>query len=134
MFKRTAVALSLVLAPAPAFASGPWLIHFGLNEANLTAENELIVAFAAEWLRTNGSKRLIVEAGADRVGSRSYNLELSRRRALSIRSAFVRRGFPEGQIEIRAMGESRPLTQTPDGVAERDNRYGMFFPEEWGRQ
>jgi outer membrane protein OmpA-like peptidoglycan-associated protein len=134
MFRWTALALGLVLTSAPASASGPWVVYFEFDRASLTSENELILEQAAEWLLDRGLKTLIVEAGADRAGPQSYNLELSGRRALAIRSALVRRGFREDKIELRVLGEARPLIQTPDGVAARDNRYGMFSPKAWRAQ
>jgi outer membrane protein OmpA-like peptidoglycan-associated protein len=134
MFRWTALALGLVLTSAPASASGPWVVYFEFDRASLTSENELILEQAAEWLLDRGVQTLIVEAGADRAGPQSYNLELSRRRALAIRSALVRRGFREDKIELRVLGESRPLIQTLDGVAARDNRYGMFSPKGWRAQ
>lgn len=74
-----------------------------------------------------GAETFCIVASADRVGSRSYNLRLSRRRGEAVRRELVRRGFRANAIVIRAWGEDRGLVETADGVAEANNRFAMMF-------
>ena len=85
--------------------------------------------WAIEWLRSANADKIRVDAAADRVGSDSFNLRLSRRRGEAVKAALVRRGFPADRIEVRALGEAQPLVETADGVAQRDNRYASIMIE-----
>jgi OmpA-OmpF porin, OOP family len=67
-------------------------------------------------------RAIYLEGHADRLGSARSNLLLSRRRAETVKSILVRRGFPAGRIGIAAFGEDRPLVETADGVSEPQNR------------
>jgi outer membrane protein OmpA-like peptidoglycan-associated protein len=55
-----------------------------------------------------------------------FNQRLSRRRAEAARDYLVSLGFPRTSIEVVAVGEERPILETPDGVAELQNRYVMI--------
>lgn len=65
---------------------------------------------------------VLVEGHADRAGSAHYNLLLSRRRADAV-AAYLRRKGLTAPLAINSYGESRPLVETADGVAEPQNRY-----------
>ena len=62
-----------------------------------------------------------VEAHADRAGPADHNLRLSRRRAEAV-AAYLRRTGLTAPIVIETLGETRPLAETPDGVADAGNR------------
>jgi outer membrane protein OmpA-like peptidoglycan-associated protein len=62
-----------------------------------------------------------VQAHADRTGPADHNLRLSRRRGEAV-AAYLRRKGLTLPIVIEALGETRPLVETPDGVAEAQNR------------
>ena len=83
--------------------------------------------YAAQWLRESRAVAVSIEASTDRVGSASSNLRLSRRRGEAVKAALVRRGIPAEQITVKALGETRPLVETADGIPESQNRYAMIF-------
>jgi len=69
-----------------------------------------------------GEVHVLVGGYADRSGSRTYNYRLSLKRAQNVRDKLIGLGVPAGRIAIRAHGESQPLVETPDGIAELRNR------------
>ena len=75
---------------------------------------------------------------ADRVGSKAANLRLSRRRAETVRDYLAAKGFSRARIKVKAAGENRPMVETPDGIAEAQNRYVYLFeylaPQEQARR
>ena len=71
--------------------------------------------------------RIELTGNTDRVGSRRTNLWLSFRRARAVRDYLVRRGIPRDSIRIRATGEQYLVIETPDGVAEAQNRIVWFL-------
>lgn len=115
--------LAALLLSAPAGATSPNILLFDSGSARLDAIGERILDHAFVWLRDAGARRVLLEAGTDRVGSEAENFRLSRRRGEAVRDGLVRRGFPASAIRIAAYGESRPLVETRDGVPEPQNRY-----------
>jgi outer membrane protein OmpA-like peptidoglycan-associated protein len=66
-------------------------------------------------IQRNPNSQFIVEGHTDTIGAAAYNLELSRKRAQSVRDWLVSslRLDPD-QVGVRAMGETKPLAN-PDG-------------------
>jgi outer membrane protein OmpA-like peptidoglycan-associated protein len=69
--------------------------------------------------------RLDVVGHADRIGSDSYNMGLSRRRAEAVRNYLVEKGVESGRVRAEARGESDAATGTACqnmGPERRGNR------------
>ena len=66
--------------------------------------------------------RITITGHADRAGPDSYNQQLSTRRAEAVKNELVSLGIPGSEIGVQAQGESDPLVETSDGVAEPQNR------------
>lgn len=58
-----------------------------------------------------------VSGHTDRFGSEQYNIDLSQRRAETVRAELINRGFEPRDIAVRAFGESMPIT---DGCHNMD--------------
>jgi OmpA-OmpF porin, OOP family len=56
------------------------------------------------------SDRLDAVGHADRIGSDSYNMDLSRRRAEAVRNYLVGKGIEAGRVRAEARGESEAAT------------------------
>jgi OmpA-OmpF porin, OOP family len=122
----------LVVAPAmiiatEAMASAPPSIWFEPGSARLRVRDHFAFDQAELEARAIGAEAFCIVASADRMGSRSYNLRLSRRRAEAVKQELVRRGFRANAIVVRARGEDRGLVETADGLAEANNRFAMIF-------
>jgi outer membrane protein OmpA-like peptidoglycan-associated protein len=59
---------------------------------------------------------------ADRSGAEPYNQTLSEKRALVVIQAMTDAGIGRSRISWDAVGETRPLIPTADGVREQCNR------------
>ena len=116
-------ALWCCFVASPVGAIGPFLVFFDSGAERPNRYGDAILDNAILWLRHNKVTRLKLIGSADRQGSAEYNLRLSRRRAEVVKAALARRGFPADGIEVVAMGETQLLVETPDGVAEEQNRY-----------
>jgi OOP family OmpA-OmpF porin len=75
------------------------------------------LAQIAARLRSSRASHVEVRGYTDRLGSHSYNLDLSQRRANAVKSALVAQGIPEGKIRAVGLGEQDPIVQCnrPDG-------------------
>ena len=73
----------------------------------------------AKALKDQGYQKIIVEGHTDSRGAHSMNMELSRKRADSVRSYLVSRGIEAGKITSIGIGPDRPVAdnKTPEGRA-----------------
>jgi outer membrane protein OmpA-like peptidoglycan-associated protein len=108
-------------APEPA-APREFIVFFGHNKSNLTAEAQNVIREAAAAAKQFGAATITVVGHADRSGSDGYNQKLSLRRANNVKGALVTEGIPEGSITVSGRGETEPMVQTADGVREPQNR------------
>ncbi|MDB5693373.1 MAG: OmpA family protein [Alphaproteobacteria bacterium] len=124
--------------PPPACV-GVEFVPFETGSARLTPLAREILGHFGVFLQTSlarskFSSRLEVTGHTDSVGRREFNLRLSRRRAEVVRNYLAAKGFPRNRIVIEAAGEDKPIVDTPDETAERQNRYVYLFehlsPEE----
>ena len=115
-------------APAAAvpqqMAAAPetFLVYFAFDSANLDAAGNRVIDDAVDAASELGIVDFSVTGHADRSGSEDYNLELSLRRANTVRDALVARGVKEGGISLAGRGEAEPAVPTADGVREPANR------------
>jgi OOP family OmpA-OmpF porin len=58
----------------------------------------------------------------DTVGSDTYNMRLSKRRAGSVAAELEKNGIPADEIAIFAKGKRDPLVPTADSMKEPQNR------------
>ena len=88
--------------------------HFAFDSADLTDAGRAAID---DWLRrVPAGMRARLSGHADRLGPAPYNLDLSRRRAESVRDYLVRRGYAAGDIRVLAKGESEPVKQCAGGA------------------
>jgi outer membrane protein OmpA-like peptidoglycan-associated protein len=95
----------------------PDAILFNVNSDTLTPETQTRIAKMAQDLLRAGVRRLRIEGHTDNLGNRTYNAELSKRRADAVAQAFVANGFAQDAIERRGMAFDFPVASnaTPDG-------------------
>ena len=106
----------------PACVAGPYMVFFDTNSDELTPQAAAILDNAAQAYLTCGQAQVQVSGHTDRRGGDDYNVGLSQRIAASVRTYLVQRGIPDGIVTTESFGESRPLVETADGVAEPQNR------------
>ncbi len=110
-------------APAPEKAAPPtFLVFFDFDSSTITDQGQQVIDQAVEAAKSYGAAKVIAIGYADRAGTESYNLALSKRRAEAVRKALVSQGIDDGTISVMAKGEADPLVPTPDGVREPQNR------------
>jgi outer membrane protein OmpA-like peptidoglycan-associated protein len=76
----------------------------------------------ADTLSRHGSLRAQVVGHTDRSGSASSNLELSRKRAESVKAALVALGADRDRIQTDGLGDTSPITDNETPEARQRNR------------
>jgi len=108
--------------PPPPAAPKHFIIFFGFNKCNITAEADSVLSEAAAAAKSGGSASVTIVGHTDTVGSPKYNQKLSECRANAAKSNLAGKGVPEGAISASGKGESELMVQTGDGVKEPQNR------------
>jgi outer membrane protein OmpA-like peptidoglycan-associated protein len=108
--------------PQPAAEPEQFVIFFGFNKCNITAEADAVLSEAASAAKTTGAASILIVGHTDTVGSNSYNQKLSDCRASAAKSGLVSKGINEGQISASGRGETELLVKTGDNVKEPQNR------------
>ncbi|MDH5472211.1 MAG: OmpA family protein [Gammaproteobacteria bacterium] len=94
-------------------------VLFNLNKSTLTVEAKQILEnlslFAKEYKNVN----MIIEGHTDNIGSRYYNQQLSRQRALSVKKFLLDKGVPAKRVILKGFGERKPVAsnRTEEGRA-----------------
>jgi outer membrane protein OmpA-like peptidoglycan-associated protein len=76
----------------------------------------------AEALKNQADHKMIVEGHTDSQGTESSNIELSQRRAQSVRDYLVSRGVPSDIITSTGLGQSRPVSDNSTPTGRANNR------------
>ncbi|QRN94535.1 OmpA family protein [Archangium violaceum] len=102
-------------------------LRFGFNEASLTSEDQTRLSELAQCIKSTGVKGTIQLAGhADERGTEEYNLQLSQKRAASVKKYLVDLGLPAGSLKTVGYGENRPAAQGADEESWATNRRVEF--------
>ena len=113
-----AFAQSMDGADAPIMEGpGRYLVFFPWDKATLTADDQRIVAQAAEEFRRTGSARIDVTGYTDTSGSAEYNLRLSERRAQMVASELERQGIPRPRWSSSAAARKTCGSRRPTACA-----------------
>ena len=76
----------------------------------------------AEALKNQADHKMVVEGHTDSQGTESSNIELSQRRAQSVRDYLVSRGVPNDIISSTGVGQSRPVGDNGSAAGRQQNR------------
>jgi outer membrane protein OmpA-like peptidoglycan-associated protein len=100
-------------------------VHFTLyfaKDASLTAESEKLLSEILLTIKERSSTDITVVGHTDTVGSREFNLTLSRERANAVKEILVKKGVAADSIATTSHGKENPLIPTADNVNEPRNR------------
>ncbi len=101
-------------------------VNFETNSAQLTSNATTILEGVASTMLQFPDVRVTVEAHTDNRGSASSNLDLSKRRAISVAKFLVERGISASRLRPQAYGESQPRASNATAEGRRANRRVEF--------
>jgi outer membrane protein OmpA-like peptidoglycan-associated protein len=114
----------------------PSSVCFAFNSDELRPNAVNILAECAELIQRDHAKHVRVIGHTDSVGRTDYNLELSKRRALSVRTWLVKEGgIVNEDVLAIGLGEKKPMASndTADGRA-KNRRVEVMMPMNEARQ
>ena len=96
-------------------------VLFRSNDAQLLPAAQTKLDDVAVALLTNG-RPVSIEGYTDSKGSQSRNIDLSQRRAESVRSYLITRGLQADRVVAKGMGPDRPIADNTSAEGRANNR------------
>ena len=97
-------------------------VLFPSDQSTLLPEAQTRLNQVADALLTTKERNIIVEGHTDSRGSASHNLDLSQRRADSVRNYLVARGYEADRMQAHGIGKDRPTTTNDTAEGRANNR------------
>ena len=97
-------------------------VLFNVDRAELSAEGMRTAQKLADVLMQDPQRAVLIEGFTDSTGTASHNLELSQRRAESVRNALIGMGVKADKIATRGYGEAFPVASNTDAGSRQMNR------------
>ncbi len=100
----------------------PGNIYFDVNKSDVKPAMRERLTEIGRALATVPDRHILIEGHTDSDGAASYNLELSRLRAESVRSVLVAGGVGPGRVEANGYGKTRPVASNATAAGKAENR------------
>lgn len=97
-------------------------VLFAFDQAQLLPDAQRRLDVVANVLKQAPDQQFRVEGYTDAVGNDGYNLQLSQRRADSVKSYLISRGVAPDQIVSLGYGENRPVADNSSDEGRANNR------------
>lgn len=97
-------------------------VLFDLDRAELKPAGLQNVMTLAQFLQENPERQVIIEGYTDNTGADSYNLDLSERRATSVKMALVKLGIDPRRIVTQGYGKRYPVSSNATDSGRAMNR------------
>jgi outer membrane protein OmpA-like peptidoglycan-associated protein len=96
------------------------MVNFEFDSDKLKKEAFPILDNIVKTLKADPSKKAVIKGHTDNIGSIEYNLDLSKRRAESVRKYLVSKGIAPERLTCYGYGESMPIAtnETEEGRAK----------------
>jgi outer membrane protein OmpA-like peptidoglycan-associated protein len=104
------------------------LIHFDTDSARIRSDAyQLLNEYANALQSTTLANAVLLIAGhTDSVGSTSYNLSLSQRRAQAVKDYLIARGIAANRLVAKGYGEDYPIADNATESGRDENRRSEF--------
>jgi peptidoglycan-associated lipoprotein len=107
---------------AATVAAGLEDVYFAFDSWKLTEEGKQALGKAAQWLKTNGERRVTIEGHCDERGTAAYNMVLGSKRAKVVESYLQSFGVNELRLTVTSFGKERPVCKEQEESCYRLNR------------
>lgn len=114
-----------VVVEKPVATSDKWVlvgVNFEFNSAKISPESYPILYDAAKTLLKNTDIRVEIQGYTDNIGSESYNMNLSQRRADAVKQYLQSKGVSASRLRATGYGESNPIADNKTAEGRAMNR------------
>jgi outer membrane protein OmpA-like peptidoglycan-associated protein len=97
-------------------------VLFATAKADLSSDALRSVNKLADFLQKYPNRNVLIEGHTDIVGGDEYNLDLSRRRADSVKETLTAKGIGEERIITKGYGKKYPVASNETAAGKQQNR------------
>lgn len=97
-------------------------VLFETGKASLMVGAKRAMDKLVDFLHENDARKVLIEGHTDNVGSSTYNIDLSLRRAESVADVLKEKGIEESRIVTKGYGEQYPVTANSSASGKQQNR------------
>lgn len=97
-------------------------VLFESNAADLRADALQKLYVLVTYLKEHPDRNVLIEGHTDSIGTETYNLELSQRRATAVRTFLVRNGIDPERLTAQGYGQAQPVASNATAVGRQENR------------
>lgn len=97
-------------------------IYFDYDSYVIRPEFQSVIEAHARFIKSDKSRKVVLEGHTDERGGREYNLALGQRRAEAVRRALGLLGVAESQLEAVSFGKEKPAVLGGTEAAMEKNR------------
>lgn len=101
-------------------------IQFDVAKWDIRPESEQDLMIVVELMKKFPSLMLHIDAHTDNMASEEYNLELSKKRAQSVKEFFIMNGIEPERLSAEGHGESQPIDTNSTDEGRQNNRRVEF--------
>ena len=102
-------------------------VHFATGSATILPDSFPMLGEIAALLKaTPAIKKMIIEGHTDNRGDAAMNLDLSKRRAASVKSWLIQRGIDSARLDSEGYGLTRPIQTNDTNDGRQANRRVEF--------
>ncbi|MEJ0009181.1 MAG: OmpA family protein [Alphaproteobacteria bacterium] len=116
-------------APAQPVETTSTVLYFPFDSFKMTSSATSALAELVSYIHSAGPVKVTINGHADRVGSDSYNMVLSQRRAVFVMKALQKAGVSKDEMQYFAFGETDPAVPELKNHPEPRNRRVQIFLE-----
>ena len=98
------------------------IVYFDFDSYVVKPEFQSMLEGHARYLKSNGTRKLMLEGHTDERGGREYNLALGQKRAEAVRRALGVLGVTDAQVEAVSFGKEKPAATGHNEDAHARNR------------
>ena len=97
-------------------------IHFSTDSVNVRAQSETVFNMILEFAASCPNSIIEVAGHTDSHGSKTYNMWLSRKRAIATMNKLIYRGMPADRLKVIGHGEESSLAGNDTRKGQAENR------------
>ena len=102
-------------------------VEYPYNVYSIDRSYKLFLDSLTQFIQLNDSLDIVIEGHTDNIGSESYNLTLSKKRATSVLNYLANKGIDKSRISIIGIGELRPIATNSTARGRALNRRTETF-------
>jgi OOP family OmpA-OmpF porin len=101
-------------------------VHFEFDKSELTGDARRVLDGVADGMKGQMTMQVELSGHTDALGTQSYNLALSQRRADAVRTYLIERGVDPARMKAEGYGEFQPIAENETEAGRGQNRRVEF--------